>query len=129
MIRPPASPMTTPSAISTRRHYRLPTSRRSSKAMRAKSIRGLAPSSTRSPRQRSDEAFTAHRHPPLEGSDLARSVPPVHYLPQRGEVEMPRGDSREAFRVGGLQRSNFPPPEIARVARSQFRPPRVGGGD
>jgi hypothetical protein len=30
---------------------------------------------------------------------------------------------------GGIVAAALPPPEIARDSRSQFRPPRVGGGD
>src|SRR5262245_9370693 len=44
----------TPSAISTRQTSRLPTSIRPSKAMRARCSRGLVPSSTRSPRRKSE---------------------------------------------------------------------------
>src|ERR1051326_4418889 len=49
-----------------------------------------------------------------------------NHLPQRGEVEMLSGDSREAFRVGGLR---WMPPTRNCSRCSQFRPPRVGGGD
>src|SRR4051794_18790600 len=46
--------------------------------------------------------------------------------PPCGEVEMPKGVSREAFRVVGFLRARAPYPKLLAFARSQFRPPRKG---
>src|ERR1051326_307286 len=57
------------------------------------------------------------RHP---GRNGAR---PLHHLPQHGEVEMLQRRKPPSISDGGLLDERFPPPEIARVARTFDLPP------